>query len=114
MPFFLAVICASCITTVTTAERMFGIVKEALAFAIGAEFFDALRIGNLLSFNKDCITLAHLARDHHKLRHWVRAIEKTAIGVRAHCASTKQSGAFSTKQMNGAVFFCINNRIVVF
>jgi hypothetical protein len=98
----------------TAAERMFGIIKKALTFAIGTELFDTLRIGYLLLLNKDGIALPHLARDYLKLRHWIWVIKKATVCMRAHCASIEQSGAISTKQMIGTIFFCINNCIVVF
>jgi hypothetical protein len=98
----------------TAAERMLDIIEEAFALTIGAEFFDALRIRHLLLLNKGGITLPHLARNHFELRHWVWIIEEATVRMRAHCASTKQTGTILTKEMNRAIFFCINNCIVVF
>jgi hypothetical protein len=98
----------------TAAEWMFGIIKKAFALTIGTELFNAFRIGHLFLRNKGGITLPHLARNHFKLRHWVWVIEEAAVCMRAHCTSAKQSGAISTKQMNGAILFCISNCIVVF
>jgi hypothetical protein len=99
---------------VTAAEWMFEVIKEAFAFSISAEFFDTLRIGYLLLLNKGGITLSHLARNYFELRHWVWIVEEAAVCMRAHCASAKQSGTISTKQMNGAIFFSASNCIVVF
>jgi hypothetical protein len=99
---------------VTTAKRLFGIIKAAFTFSVGAKFFDALGIRYLLLPSKSGIALSHLVHDHLKLRHWVGVIEEAAVCMRAHCTSTKQRRAVSTKQMNGAIFFCVNNSVVVF
>jgi hypothetical protein len=100
---------------VTAAERMFGVIKETLAFAIGAEFFYTLRVGNLLLLNKGCITLTHLARDHHKLRHRV-GVTKKAAGciVLAHGTMTKVFVAVAAEKTDFAVIFYRNDYIFAF
>jgi hypothetical protein len=81
----------------TAADWKFGIVKETLAFTVGTELFDALRVGYLLLLNKGGITLPHLARNYFKLRHWIWIVEEAAVCMRTHHASAKQSGTISTK-----------------
>jgi hypothetical protein len=100
---------------VTTAERMFRIVKETLTFTIDAEFFYTLRIGNLLLFNKGCVTLTHLARDHHKLRHRVGVTEKAAGRIMlAHRTMTKVFVAVAAEKTDFAVIFYRNDYIFAF
>ena len=79
--FFLAIICASCIPTMTTAEWMFGIIKKALALTIGTEFFYTVGIGDLALDDLNSVRSLIAQSLHYELRHRVGVIEEAARNI---------------------------------